>query len=222
MNSKIFKGVAQFISWLFHPLLMLTYMIALLMITNPYSFGVNRVGEGRSGLLLIYVFLQASLIPGILISMMHTLGLTPNLNLEDRTSRIIPFIATGMLFMWLYINFSRLPDVPIAFQSAILGTIIALFTAFILNIFSKINLHTVGMGSLVGMILVTILLFNYSSFQFGNTMYSMYGVLFIAIALAGLVGSARVILKNPTPKDLYGGYLVGFATQLIALQLVAS
>jgi len=222
MNSKIFKGVAQFISWLFHPLLMLTYMIALLMITNPYSFGVNRVGEGRSGLLLIYVFLQASLIPGILISMMHTLGLTPNLNLEDRTSRIIPFIATGMLYMWLYINISHLPDVPIAFQSAILGTIIALFTAFILNIFSKINLHTVGMGSLVGMILVTILLFNYSSFQFGNTMYSMYGVLFIAIALAGLVGSARVILKNPTPKDLYGGYLVGFATQLIALQLVAS
>jgi len=113
-----------------------------------------------------------------------------------------------------------LPDVPIAFQSAILGTIIALFTAFILNIFSKISLHTVGMGSLVGMILVTILLFNYSSFQFGNTMYSMYGLLFIAITLAGLVGSARIILENPTPKDLYGGYLVGFATQLIALQFV--
>jgi len=216
----MFKGVAQLISWLFHPLLMLTYMIALLMIINPYSFGVNQVGEGRSGLLLIYVFLQASLIPGILISMMKTLGLTPNINLEDRTSRIMPFIATGMLYMWLYANFSRLPDVPIAFQSAILGTIIALFTAFILNIFSKISLHTVGMGSLVGMILVTILLFNYSSFQFGNAMYSMYGVLFIAITLAGLVGSARVILENPTPKDLYGGYLVGFATQLIALQFV--
>jgi len=125
-----------------------------------------------------------------------------------------------MLYMWLYINFKHLPDVPIAFQSAILGTTIALFTAFILNIFSKISLHTVGMGSLVGMILITILLFNYSSFQFGNTMYSMYGLLFIAITLAGLVGSARIILENPTPKDLYGGYLVGFATQLIALQFV--
>ena len=220
MNGTISKGVAQLISWLFHPLLMLTYMIALLMIINPYSFGVNQVGEGISGLLLIYVFLQASLIPGILISMMGKLGLTPNLNLGDRTSRIVPFIATGMLYMWLYANFSRLPDVPIAFQSAILGTIIALFTAFILNIFSKISLHTVGMGSLVGMVLVTILLFNYSSFQFGNAMYSMYGVLFIAITLAGVVGSARVIIENPTPKDLYGGYLVGFATQLIALQFV--
>lgn len=218
----MFKGLAQFISWLFHPLLTLTYMIALLMIINPYSFGVNQVGEGRSGLLLIYVFLQASLIPGIIISMMKTLGLTPNINLGDRTSRILPFIATGMLYMWLYANFSRLPDVPLAFQSAILGTIIALFTAFILNIFSKISLHTVGMGSLVGMVLVTILLFNYSSFQFGDAMYSMYGVLFIVITLAGLVGSARVILENPTPKDLYGGYLVGFATQLIALQFVVS
>ncbi len=190
------------------------------MVINPYSFGVNQVGEGRSGLLLIYVFLQASLIPGIIISMMKTLGLTPNINLGDRTSRIMPFIATGMLYMWLYINFKHLPDVPIAFQSAILGTIIALFTAFLLNIFSKISLHTIGMGSLVGMVLVTILLFNYSSFQFGNAMYSMYGLLFIAITLAGVVGSARVILENPTPKDLYGGYLIGFATQLIALQIV--
>lgn len=221
MNNTMFKSLAQFISWLFHPLLMLTYMIALLMVINPYSFGVNQVGEGRSGLLLIYVFLQASLIPGIIISMMKTLGLTPNLNLGDRTSKIGPFIATGLLYLWLYTNFKHLPDVPIAFQSAILGTIIALFTAFILNIFSEINLHTVGMGSLVGMVLVTILLFNYSSFQFGDTMYSMYSVLFIAITLAGIVGSARMILENPTAKDLYGGYLVGFATQLIALQLVA-
>jgi len=221
MNT-MFKGLAQFISWLFHPLLMLTYMFALLMITNPYSFGVgvNQVGEGRSGLLLIYVFLETSLIPAILISMMKKLELMPSLNLGDRTSRILPFIATGMLYMWLYANFSRLPDVPIAFESAILGTIIALFTAFMLNIFSKISLHTVGMGSLVGMVMVTILLFNYSSFQFGNTMYSMYGVLFIAIALAGLVGSARIIVENPTPKDLYSGYIVGFASQLIALQFV--
>jgi len=214
------KNAAQFISWLFHPLLMLTYMIALLMIINPYSFGVNQVGEGRSGLYLIYVFIETSIIPGIFISMLKKLELMPSLDLGDRTSRILPFIATGMLYMWLYANFSRLPDVPIAFESAILGIIIALFTAFMLNIFSKINLHTVGMGSLVGMVMVTILLFNYSSFQFGNTMYSIYGVLFIAIALAGLVGSARIIVENPTPKDLYSGYIVGFASQLIALQFV--
>ena len=215
------RPIAKFVSWLFHPLLILTYMICLLMVVNPYSFGFSQVGEGRSGLLIIYVFLQATLIPGIAISMMKTLGLVPNLNMDDRTSRIGPFIAVGILYLWLYINFNRLPDVPLVFKSAILGAVIALFTAFVLNIFSKISLHTIGMGSLIGMIMVAMLLFSYNSFQFSDATYSMYSLLFIIIILAGLVGSARVILENPSPKDLYGGYLVGFSTQLIALQFMA-
>ena len=90
----IFKSIAQLISWVFHPLMILTYMICLLMIINPYAFGINRLGEGRSSLIIIYVFLQATLIPAIAISMMKTLGLVPNLNdMGDRTARIGPFIA---------------------------------------------------------------------------------------------------------------------------------
>lgn len=215
------RPIAQFISWLFHPLLILTYMICILMVVNPYSFGFSQVGEGRSGLLIIYVFLQATLIPGIAISMMKTLGLVPKLDLEDRTARIGPFIATGILYLWLYASFNRLPDVPPIFKSAILGYVIALFTAFVLNIFSKISLHAIGMGSLIGMIMVTMLLFNYNSFQFGSHTFSMYSLLFLIIVLAGLVGSARMVLENPSSKDLYGGYLVGFSTQLIALQFMA-
>ena len=43
-------------------------------------------------------------------------------------------------------------------------------------------------------------------------------LLFVGIGLAGLVGSARMVLENLSARDLYGGYLVGFSTQLIALQ----
>lgn len=215
------KNIAQVVSWIFHPLLILTYMICLLMIVNPYAFGVNQLGEGRSKLLIIMVFLQATLIPGIAISMMRTLGLTPNLeSMEDRTSRIGPFIATGIFYLWIYVNLDRMTDIPTVFKAATLGCVIALFVSFILNIFSKISLHTVGMGSLVGMILVAMLLFSYNSFQFGNQLYSMYTLLFVGIGLAGLVGSARMVLENLSPRDLYGGYLVGFSTQLIALQFV--
>ena len=191
------------------------------MIINPYAFGINRLGEGRSSLIIIYVFLQATLIPAIAISMMKTLGLVPNLNdMGDRTARIGPFIATGILYLWIYVSFNRLTDIPLVFKAATLGCVLALFTAFIINIFSKINLHTVGMGSLVGMLVVAILLFSYSRFQFGNHSYSLYGVLLVTIVLAGLVGSARMLLGDNQPNNIYGGYLVGFATQLIAIQLI--
>jgi len=185
-------------------------MICLLMVVNPYAFGFSQVGEGRSVLLIINVFLQSTLIPGIAIAMMKNLGLVPGLGTDDRTSRIMPFVTVGILYLWLYISFNRFPDVPIVFKSAILGAVIALFTAFVLNIFSKISLHTIGMGSLIGMIMVAMLVFSYNNFQFGKVTYSMYSLLFAVIVLAGLVGSARVVLENPSPKDLYGGYLVGF------------
>jgi len=219
-QSTLFKGIAFLLSWLFHPLLILTYMICLLMLINPYSFGISKIGDGRSGLLIIYVFLQATLIPGIAISMMKGLGLVSSLDLNNRTNRIGPFIAAGVLYLWLYANFSQLSEIPLIFKSAILGSIIALFTAFMINLFTRISIHAVGMGALVGMILISMLLFSYSVFQIGSNVFSMYSLLFIAILLAGLVGSARIILSGHTIQDLYTGYLVGFATQLIALQFL--
>ncbi len=222
MNSSVFRGFAQVISALFHPLLILTYMIVLLMLINPYAFGVNQLGEGRSGLLIIYVFMTTFLIPGMAISMMRTLNLIPSLIIEDRKNRIGPFIATGVFYLWLYVSFYSNPELPLIFKSAILGSTLALFTAFFLNLFSKISLHTIGMGALVGLIMVAMLLFSYRNFQIGDQMYSMYGLLFLTIVLAGLVGSARLILNKQAPIDLYGGYLVGFATQIIALQFLLS
>lgn len=196
-------------------------MICLLMIINPYAFGISSIGEKRSGLLIIYVFIQATLIPGIAISLMKVLGLVRNLDMQNPTGRIGPFIAAGVLYLWLYINFSRLPEIPLGFKVAALGVIIALFTSFLINLFTKISIHATGMGGLIGMIMNTMLLFSYSNFQIGNHSFSMYGLLFAAILMAGLVGSARMILKNHQPKDLINGYLVGFSAQLIALQFLA-
>ena len=214
----LLRSTAQVVSWIFHPLMILTYMICLSMIINPYAFGINQIGEGRSTILIMYVFLQATLIPGISISMMKTLGLVPDWNMEGRYAKIGPFIAAGILYLWLFINFNRLPDVPPAFKTAILGTVLALFTAFVLTLLTKISLHAVGMGSLVGMIIITMLLYSYNTFQWGDQMYSLYTVLFGTVILAGLVGSARLILRRMSMQELAMGYIVGFATQLIALQ----
>ena len=46
--------------------------------------------------------------------------------------------------------------------------------------------------------------------NFGSLQISMSLVLMVVIVLAGLVGTARMILGAHTPPELYGGYLVGF------------
>lgn len=214
------KKIAQFLSLLFHPLLVVTYMLVLLLLINPYAFGVNQLGEGKSMIYLFGVFSTTFLIPVFAILMMRQLEMTGKEPGNEQMDRIGPFLVAGMLYIIQYYSFHRLPDMPVVFKSAFLGATIALFVAFFINLFSKISLHAVGMGALVGLVLVAMLLFNYSSIRIGSWLFSLYVLLFLMIILAGLVGSARVILEEHIPSDLYGGYLVGFATQLIALQLL--
>lgn len=214
------RTVAHFISMLFHPLLVVTYMLTLLILINPYAFGVNQLGEEKSMIYLFGVFSTTFLIPVFSILMMRQLNMIGTESGNERMDRIGPFLVAGMFYIFQYYNFYRLQDMPMVFKSAFLGVTIALFVAFFINLFSKINLHTVGMGALVGLVLVAMLLFNYSNIRIGNWLFSLYLLLFLMIFLAGLVGGAQVILKDHLPNDLYGGYLVGFATQLIALQIL--
>jgi len=214
------KNLAQLISFFFHPLLIITYIFILLLLINPYAFGVSQIGEQKSMVYLLGVFATTFVIPIFAILIMRQLGMTVSETGDQRLDKIGPFLVAGIFYVFQYYNFYRLPDMPLAFKSAFLGVTIALFIAFFLTLFSDISIHAVGMGALVGAILVTMLLFNYTSIRIGNWLFSLYSVLFAAILLAGLVGSARTIIENPIPNDLYGGYLVGFATQLIALQIL--
>ena len=62
--------LAHFFSFLFHPLLMLTYILVILIMFNPYMFGQADVGQ-----LTVLVFLTTFFIPAFSVAMMKMLGL---------------------------------------------------------------------------------------------------------------------------------------------------
>lgn len=217
------KIIFQAISILFHPLLMLTYMLVLLLLVNPYLFGVPHISKHLH--LLLMMFVSTFAIPMIAVVMMKFLGLIDSLEMRDKTERIGPYVATGIFYMWMAFYCYRSPIIPMAYTVATVGTTIALFTAFIINLFSKISIHATGMGGLVGMVLITMTLFSYDSFvietaTFGTLQISMGIVLMASIILAGLVGTARMGLNAHLPNELYGGYMVGFLTQFVALRFL--
>ena len=215
--------IAQAISVIFHPLLILTYMLVLLLLVNPYLFGVPSIGAHKQ--LILMMFISTFAIPMLAVVMMKTLGLIDTLEMRDKMERVGPYIAVGIFYMWMAFYCYKSPIIPTAYAVPVVGTTIALFTAFIINIFQKISIHAVGMGGLVGMVLITMWLFSYDSFAFeafnlGTFQISMSLVLMVAIVLAGLVGTARMVLGAHTPPELYGGYMVGFLTQFIALRFL--
>ncbi len=219
------RFVAQFLSVLFHPLLILTYTLVLMLIINPYSFGVSSISDQTSKELILVTFIQSSFIPGLIIVLLPLIGFVSSLEFPTREDRIIPFIIAGMLYLWFFINILNRSDVPRIFATFTLGTTIALFLAFIINIFSKISVHTVGMGGWLAMMLILYIMVQndtilVSSTIMGNFQFSVIFVMLAIILIAGTIGTARLLLEAHRPPDLYGGYLVGFTAQFIALQFV--
>jgi len=211
---------AKIISTVFHPLLILTYSLILLLLVNPYIFGVNSIAFQTR--LILLIFMSTFLLPAFSVFMMRNLGLVDSMQLKTKQERIGPYIITGVFYLWMFVNFKSNPTIPEAYTIFVLGATIGLFVAFFINIFSKISTHTVGMGGLIGMVMITMLLFSYDSFTvesayFGTIQMSMNVLLMIVIIIAGLVGTSRLILDAHTNKELYLGFFIGIFTQFIAL-----
>lgn len=218
--------LAKIISVLFHPLLVLTYMLVLFLLVNPYVFGIHSIQEPFGMQLVLRVFLSSFFIPMVAVLMLRFTGLVQSLEMPERQERIIPYIVTGIFYLWLFRNLVDNTTIPRLFSSFALGTTISLFLAFFINLFSKISAHAVGMGGILGMIVLLMGYFpDYNVIQFpwggGEVLeLSTNLVLIIALVLAGLVGSSRLSLNAHEPRDLYGGYFVGFVGQLIALRFI--
>ncbi len=214
------KTLAQLLSLLFHPLLVLTYALLLLMVINPYAFSVRSVADKRAMVLLLSVFSISFMLPAFGVALMKPLGFIKTWQMEDKLERTGPYILAGIFYLWLYKNLLSKGQAPDLFTTCVLGATIGLFLAFFINIFTKISAHAVGMGGLVAMLLLAMKTWGGGMFKLpalGGTMQlSLNVVLAAVIVVAGLVGTARLALKAHEPADLWRGYAAGFAAVLLA------
>ena len=206
MTSPAIKFTANAVSYLFHPLFILAYSMLLLNSVNSYLFPKNEF------IILFARVLQFTIVlPLAGVFLLKGLGFIDSIAMKDSKERIGPFIITGILYIWTYLNMANQTSVPPIFRSFVLGCALALAGAFFINIFSKISLHTVGMGGFVAMILIMYVFF--SERDLGN-------LLLCVIAIAGAVGTARLLLEAHEPNDVFGGYMLGFIAQFLAFKIL--
>jgi hypothetical protein len=223
ITPQVPRYFAQAISVICHPLLMVTYMLLLLLLVNPYLFGVNNVAESK--VLIARVFASSFFLPAIAIFLMQRLGMIQSLEMHDKQERIGPFIATGIFYIWVFLSVKNDNNMPTAFLIAVLGATIGLFACFLINLFFKISLHATGIGGFIGMVLITMWLYSFGMIPMnvpflGASNVSINLVLIISIVLAGLVGSARLLLGAHHPRELYAGFALGLFAQYVALKIL--
>lgn len=206
------KFLSKIVSVLFHPLLFPTYGTLLILICNPNRFGY--FGDKLHFVWLIIVFALTFVFPTVWLLMMKRLEMIQSLTINTANERIVPFIATSTFYLWTAWMFKpnvemKIPPNELVFYM-MLGACLAIFVALFINIFSKISLHAIGAGSLVALLFVLVRL----------SMYDMRLLLLGAVLLAGVIGTARLILQAHTTREVYSGYLVGFTGQFVAFIIV--
>ena len=210
--------IAKFISIAFHPLFILSYAYILLAYFNPYLFGeVNTdkifsiTGKHCKGVWFFNIVLFSCIIPVVGVVLMKFLGMIDSLSLPTKDDRKIPYVLAGIFYMAMVAQNSTNTSLPLEIKIFALGATIALFIAFFINLFTKISIHTVGLGGFLAMIIIII------SRSYGAEFLFIFGIL-----ACGLVGTARLLLGAHNPADIYGGYFVGFLSQFVALNYIFS
>jgi hypothetical protein len=195
--------VAQLLSYLLHPLFVPTYVTAFLLYVHPSCFAGNSPDDKARTLALVAI--NTIVFPGITVLLLKGLGFVQSIFLRTQKDRIIPYIASGTYYFWAFwvLKNQGFPPLIVGFM---MGVFICTYAALLVNIYQKISMHALGMGGVIGLFLIIL---------YSNTML-MTWPLAAALLLAGLVGTARLLLGDHRPKDVYSGLVLGAVCQVVA------
>lgn len=204
MQNQRERFLANLVSYLFHPLLMMTYAVVIYYTAFPYVRIVSNWKQ--TGIRVLLFFILTFVIPGLSTLLLVRSRRLRNMQLDERSDRMIPILYTAMMYLVVYFML-RNQQVPDFIKVFLLGTISALLLAGTINLKWKISLHTIGIGGLTGAILA-------AWFHIGRGDIRVLSLLFF---LCGLVGFSRLVLGAHRPGEVYAGYLLGFLIQFVAI-----
>jgi hypothetical protein len=202
LHAPWLRGLAQFFSYLLHPVFIPGAMAAWLLMGHP-MFTLLLEEQVRVRLLAM-VLLNTVLFPVLIAFLLWRLGFTKSLQMETQRERIYPLIINIIFYFWAW-NVSRnLTDIPLPLVQWLLGVFLCGSAAMFTNIFLKISLHTIAMGGLI-MFSVMMMLTDH---------FWPFWMLPVVLLIAGLTGTARLLREAHSAGEVYAGYLAGAICQL--------
>jgi hypothetical protein len=197
------RFVAHLLSYVFHPLFIPLYVTWFLAFVHPsYFAGFGDTGKKR---LLLLVVINTIFFPAVTVLLLKGVRFIDSIFLRTQRDRIIPYIAAMTFFFWTQYVLREQVNIPRVLVGFMFGVFISTSAALIANIYYKISMHAIGMGGLLGVFLVIMQ---------QQTML-MTWPLSLAFVITGMVCTARMIVSDHRPKEIYTGLVAGLACQLI-------
>jgi hypothetical protein len=144
------------------------------------------------------IFIMTALFPIMSILMIWRSGAISELAMPVRRERILPYLLTLIYFCMAYYLLRRTPNTS-ATLALFSGIMVALSATLLISLGWKISVHMVGLGGLVGIVFGLMLIH-------GAQAPVLLGVLFL---LVGALGTARLLVTDHSPAQIYVGGLLG-------------
>lgn len=195
--------VARIISYVFHPLFVPLYSLAL--IFQLENLTVYLIPDKAKWLIMGMALTATIVLPFLLINLFIRKGLIKSLQMESREERIYPYLLMMLVYYVMYLLFSTI-KLPVIAGGMFLGTSVVILAVVVINFWWKISIHAAAMGGMTG------------AFTAIAIRYELDIILLISVLIfcSGLVGFARLKLNAHKPTQVYAGFLVG----MIGLMLV--
>ena len=153
------------------------------------------------------IFVNLTLLPAVTVFLCWRLKFINNMYMDTQKERIIPLAAAMIFYFWCWFVLKTNGGIPELFRQFLLGSFITIIGGWLANIAFKVSLHALAVGGLFCFMLLLIFTSEGGSAQFFA----------VSIALAGLVCSSRLIVSSHRPFDVYAGFFIGAASQLLAV-----
>lgn len=197
---------AELISWLFSPLLMPTYGTWIALWGSPLAWLPTRIRWHA----VIYTLVITCFIPLVLIGALRLFRVIRHIALRDRADRTIPYIAALLCYAVCALHFYT-AHAPQWFYMFFVGAGVSIMIVGIINLRWKISAHATAAGGLTAIVVRLALT--------SVHIHDLTGPLTAVIIMAGLSGTARLLLGRHTPAQIWAGYLNGFVCVFTAATL---
>lgn len=206
-HSTILHVAATLLSYIFHPLFVIAWVVLYLLYRNSLVF--IGVAEDQKIIVFLRVFSTSIFLPLITVLLLKGLGFIQSIQLRTQKDRIIPYVACITFFFWTFYVSKTLGD-PVELRAFLLCAFIAASASLIINNYMKVSMHAMSAGGLLTFFILLL---------FANKIDEVMPLL-LAVLIAGLICTSRFIASDHKPGEISTGFIVGVLLQLVSWFIV--
>ncbi len=197
--------LAKFISYITHPVLITTYMLAYTLFQKNSYLYYTITANGRWFFLLIALVLTV-IAPLISVGYLVYSKQVSSFYLDQRKERIIPMSIAAAYTLGLYYMFMKFTLPPIVLAVVGVG-VIGVAITLIITLFWKISAHMMGIAGFGGVV-----------FALSKLLQPVPTAIMVSFfLLAGFVGYARIKQDSHTLNQVLAGWFLGFIVSYEAM-----